>query len=92
MTDNDKILKTLIREVIKKKLKNNYIKDNQILNIDSLKRKFNLDSSKLKLRNNKDVKDVFRYIENNNYIPRSVDVIYKKFVADEQSYLFNIEK
>ena len=95
MTDNnnnDKIIKTLIREVIKKKLKNNYIKDNQILNIDSLKRKFNLDNSKLKLRNNKDVKDVFRYIENNNYIPRSVDVIYKKFVANEQSYLFNIEK
>ena len=57
MTDNnnnDKIIKTLIREVIKKKLKNNYIKDNQILNIDSLKRKFNLDNSKLKLRNNKD--------------------------------------
>jgi hypothetical protein len=90
--DIDKKIKTIIEEVIKKKLKNNYVKDNKVLNIDYIKKIYNLDQSKLKLRKKEDIKNIFRVIENNNLIPRSIDIIYKKFVARQQSFLFNYSK
>lgn len=89
---SDKKIKTIIEEVIKKKLKNNYVKDNKIINIDYLKKIYKLDQTKLKLNKNEDIKNVFRTIENNNLIPRSIDIIYKKFVARQQSFLFNYDK
>ena len=92
MSLSDKKIKTIIELVIKKKLKNNYVKDNKIVNIDYLKNIYKLDESKLKIKKNKDIKDVFRVIENNNLFPRSIDIIYKKFVARQQSFLFKYNK
>ena len=92
MSLNDKKIKNIIELVIKKKLKNNYVKDNKIINIDYLKKIYKLDQSKLKLKKNEDIKDIFRVIENNNLIPRSIDIIYKKFVARQQSFLFKYDK
>lgn len=92
MSLSDKKIKTIIEEVIKKKLKNNYVKDNKIINVDYLKQIYNLDKTNLKLKKNEDIKNIFRIIENNNLIPRSIDIIYKKFVARQQSFLFNYDK
>ena len=41
MSLNDKKIKNIIELVIKKKLKNNYVKDNKIINIDYLKKIYN---------------------------------------------------
>ena len=69
MTSNDeKKIKTIIREVIKKKLKNNYTSKNKILNIKYLKEKYNLNKSDLEIKNKNDVKNIFRYISGLDWV------------------------
>jgi hypothetical protein len=81
---NDKKIKRIIEEVVKKKLKSNFItKDYQLVDKAYLTNKFKLNEIDLKLKTNTDIKDTFRYIENNNVIPRSVDIIYQTFVNEK---------
>ena len=81
--NSDKI-KRIIEEVVKKKLKYNLIsKDNKLIDKNHLINKFKLNEIDLKLETNTDIKNTFRYIENNNVIPNSIDIIYQTFVNEK---------
>ena len=81
---SDKKIKRIIEEVVKKKLKSNFV-TNDYKRIDKqyLINKFKLNEIDLKLKTNTDIRNTFRYIENNNVIPRSIDIIYQTFVNEK---------
>ena len=84
MNKMNKKIKRIIKEVVKKKLKYNLIdKENKLINKDNLIKKFKLENSGLKLNTHLDIKNIFRYIEVNNAIPRSIDMIYRTFVEEK---------
>lgn len=81
---NDKKIKKIIEEVVKKKIKNNLISiDNKLIDKNYLINKFKLNDSGLKIKNAIDIKNTFRYIENNNVIPKSIDIIYQTFTNEK---------
>jgi len=83
---SDKKIKRIIEEVVKKKLKSNLItNENELINKNYLIKKFKLNEIELKLKTNTDIRNTFRYIENNNVIPKSIDIIYQTFV-DEKNF------
>jgi hypothetical protein len=87
--DRDKLIKKIIEQIvinnIEKNLFDKKIDNNKILNIDSLNKYYNL--NKLKIKGKKDVKNIFRYMENNHYVENTVQTIYKKYIDYENNNL-----
>jgi hypothetical protein len=85
--DRDKLIKKIIEQIvinnIEKNLFDKKIDNNKILNIDSLTKYYNLNI--LKIKGKKDVKNIFRYMENNHYVENTVQTIYKKYIDYEET-------
>ena len=73
--DKKDIIKNIIEEVVKRKLNNNLISKENLI------KKYNFGYTNFNLEKNKDVKELFRYIEINNAVPTSIDMIYKTLVS-----------
>jgi len=77
------IIKRIIEEVVKKKLKSNIIdKNNDLINLEFQKKKFNIENNGLVIKNKYDIKNCFRYIENNKVIGSSVELLYRIFMSE----------
>lgn len=91
--NSDKIIKKIIEQVVMKKIKSNLIdKKDNLITLESLKKKFDIEKKGLVINNIKNIKDIFRYVENNNVVSKSVDILYKTFISNNISEQNEYEK
>ena len=74
---SEHIIKKIIEEVVKKKLKSNIIdKNNDLINLEYQKKKFNIENNGLVIKNKYDIKDVLKQIFNGLKFMKSRNIIH----------------